>query len=443
MPSLLPILTSYLRTRWLEQRFHTRVALESWQEAQVQRFLTHILQLSPFYARAYSELPISAWRNWPLMDKARMMDNFDGLNTLGITKAAALDVAQAGEASRNFGPMVGDVTVGLSSGTSGNRGLFIASTAERLRWSGAVMAKVLPGPLWQRQRVGLFLRANSNLYASVQSRRITFAFYDLLRPLEEHIRRLNQYQPTILAGPPSMLLLLARAQQSGALTIRPIKIYSVAETLDPLDERTLANAFDQRIHQIYQCTEGFLASTCPHGVLHLHEEFVAFQPEWLDEAAGKFVPILTDFSRTSQPIIRYRLNDILTLRRSPCPCGRVTLALEQIEGRCDDLFYFAPLSPTAQLIPVFPDFMRKLVIDHAPAVEEYRIRQLDVEQVEVALRIAPGAQQAGELAIRTALLELCRRIEAMPPKLTFVPLPQLEAGLRKLKRVEQCGRGVG
>lgn len=32
-------------------------------------------------------------------------------------------------------------------------------------------------------------------------------------------------------------------------------------------------------------------STCPHGVLHLHEEFVAFQPEWLDKAAGKFVPI--------------------------------------------------------------------------------------------------------------------------------------------------------
>jgi putative adenylate-forming enzyme len=442
MPSLLPILTSYLRTRWLEQRFHTRADLEDWQEGQVQRFLTAILPMSPFYASAYGERPIAGWRSWPLMDKTQMMENFDRLNTLGVTKAAALAVAQAGEASRNFGPMVGDVTVGLSSGTSGNRGLFIAATAERLRWSGAVMAKVLPGPLWQRQRVGLFLRANSNLYASVQSRRITFAFYDLLRPLEEHIRRLNQYQPTILAGPPLMLLLLARAQQSGALTIRPIKIYSVAETLDPLDERTLAGAFDQRIHQIYQCTEGFLASTCSHGVLHLHEEFVAFQPEWLDEAAGKFVPILTDFSRTSQPIIRYRLNDILTLRRSPCPCGRVTQALEQIEGRCDDLFYFAPRSPTAQLIPVFPDFMRKLVIDHAPAVEEYRIRQLEVEQVEVALRVAPDAQQASELAVRTALLELCRRIEATPPHLAFVPLPPLAAGPRKLKRVEQCGRGA-
>lgn len=172
---------------------------QNWQEAQVQRFLTHILPMSPFYASTYGGCPLADWRNWPLMDKTRMMDNFDALNTLGVAKAAALDVARAGEAVLTFGPMVGDVTVGLCPACWANRGIFIASTAERLRWSGAVMAKVLPGPLWQRQRVGLFLRANSNLYASVQSRRITFAFYDLLRPFEEHIRRLNQYQPTILA----------------------------------------------------------------------------------------------------------------------------------------------------------------------------------------------------------------------------------------------------
>ncbi len=60
--------------------------------------------------------------------------------------------------------------------------------------------------------------------------------------------------------------------------------------------------------------------------------------EYLDDS--RFYPIITDFKRTSQPIYRYRLNDILVEEKSPCPCGSVFTRIAKIEGRSDDIFYF-------------------------------------------------------------------------------------------------------
>lgn len=38
------------------------------------------------------------------------------------------------------------------------------------------------------------------------------------------------------------------------------------------------------------------------------------EKEWLDET--RFVPIITDLMRTSQPIVRYRLDDVLVIDES-------------------------------------------------------------------------------------------------------------------------------
>ena len=80
--------------------------------------------------------------------------------------------------------------------------------------------------------------------------------------------------------------------------------------------------------------------------------------EYLDR--NRFVPIVTDFQRKAQPIIRYRLNDILVEKESPCGCGSPFLALEKIEGREDDIFVF--LDGKGQKKTVFPDFIRRCVL---------------------------------------------------------------------------------
>lgn len=431
MNQLATLLYSYFRTRALAKRFRTRAQLLAWQDRQVQGFLRKIVPRSPFYQRYFHGRMLADWQNWPVIDKQLMMANFDELNTVGIRKEVAFAVALRAEESRDFSPKLGKITVGLSSGTSGNRGLFIATDRERYQWAGAALAKVLPGSLLEPQRVAFFLRANSNLYTSVRSQRIQFAFFDLLDPLDHHAERLNQLQPTILVGPPSMLMQIAECR----LQIAPRKIVAVAEVLDPLDEARMRGRFGQIIHQVYQATEGFLASTCRYGILHLHEELVTIQKEYLDENLRKFVPIITDFNRTSQPIIRYRLNDILTERATPCPCGAVTTALEQIEGRCDDLFYLRSMKGE-QWVTIFPDFISRAVIASSPQIEEYRVRQLTLDQIEVALRTTILECLDIQMAVEQALQRLFARLACQPPKIHFTKLTPL-SGLRKRKRIER------
>jgi putative adenylate-forming enzyme len=431
------LLSSYLQTRY--RRFATRAQLLAWQDRQVQRFLGRMLPRSPFHARRFAGRGLADWATLPVMDKAGMMAGFDDLNTVGIRRDDALALALRAEQTRDFAPTLNGVTVGLSSGTSGSRGLFLVSPEERWRWAGAVLARTLPGSLLgavvRPQRVAFFLRANSNLYTSVRSRLMRFEYFDLLDPLPQHLARLNALRPTVLVAPPSMLRLLGEAVDQ--LHARPAKLISVAEVLDPLDQAFIEKQFGLPVHQVYQATEGFLAATCRYGTLHLNEDLLVVQREYLDEACRKFVPIITDFHRISQPIIRYRLDDVLTERAEPCPCGSMLTALESIDGRCDDLYYFAAANDTARLVTVFPDFIRRAVITAAPAPAAYVAVQRAPGLVEIGFT-APAAERAHIARAITANMEaLCARLGCLPPRLVFGPEPARNPA-RKLKRVERA-----
>ncbi|MEO0757145.1 MAG: F390 synthetase-related protein [Cyanobacteria bacterium J06648_16] len=433
MNALLPLLWSYGRTK--SRRFSSREALVSWQEKRVQQFLRQILPQSAFYRAYYQGLPLSNWRQFPLIDKSVMMANFDRLNTAGIALEEAMAVAKQAECDRNFRPTLKGYTVGLSSGTSGNRGLFLVSPAEQAAWAGAILAKTLPGSLLDRHNIAFFLRANSNLYRTVQQRRIQLEYFDLSHPLDQHIDRLNAHPPSILVAPPSMLRFLAEAQQQGKLSISPSKIISVAEVLDPIDEQVIRDVFRQTLHQIYQCTEGFLATTCAYGTLHLNEDSLVIQKDYIDEHSGRFAPIITDFNRTTQPIIRYRLDDILTKRKTPCPCGSPLTALSQIEGRCDDIFYL-PARNGSKLVPVFPDSIRRTLILTSDAIQAYAVTQT-AAGLEVHIKV-PGTQGRQVVPqVKQALQQLFTRLDCQVPELTFVPYEQRQPSTQKRRRIQR------
>lgn len=411
--------------------FKSRNALENWQDRKIQAFLKRILPTSRFYQKYYSGMDIHHWRSWPMMNKKMMVDYFTDLNTVGITKEEAFAAALAAEESRDFTPTVRGITVGLSSGTSGNRGLFLASKDEQVRWAGAILAKVLPKSLLCTHRIAFFLRANSNLYQTVGGRQIKFEFFDMLMPIDEHISRLNKFQPTLLIGPPTMLRLLADVLHN-ELKITPIKVISVAEVLDPLDKKYLEEQFQQIIHQIYQCTEGFLGVTCQYGTLHFNEDLVVIQKDYLDEECKRFSPIVTDFSRMSQPIIRYRLDDIITERTDRCPCGSSFTAIEQIEGRCDDIFYILGKTK-GQLVPVFPDFIRRAIITADEFIIEYVAIQTDERHIKIGLR---GDQVGTKQCVQANLDKLWDIMNIVPPTTEFIEIPYPIAG-QKLRRVER------
>ena len=417
----LKILYYYLVTKFF-RRFKTRASLEHFQNVKMQKHLSWVKQHSPFY------------REWTggVIDKKIMMENFSRLNTVGIDRDEAFKVAFAAENSRDFSSTLNGVTVGLSSGTSGNRGLFLASDQERAIHAGTILAKILPRSILAKNRVAFFMRANSNLYTASQSSRIRFEFFDLLKSIEVHFSRLNELSPTLLFAPPSMLIRLAEAQKNRHIQINPLKIFSIAETLDPLDQKNIELSFGQKVHQIYQCTEGFLGTTCVEGTLHLNEDCVHVEPEWLDESHSKFIPIVTDFTRTSQPIIRYRLNDILTMKKTPCPCGSVMMALEVIEGRSDDVIYF--VSAEGKRVSVFPDFIRRVILTASDQIEEYQVKQKIDGELNVYIKAKTGKAPPLEANILSEMNQLSIIVGANPPKIIFYDsIPPLEG--KKLRRV--------
>lgn len=419
---------SFLRARLEPARFRTRAQLEAFQERKVQAHLAWARMHSRDIALRLEHLGTADWRKMEVIDKRTMMARWDDVVTVPVRREEAFEAALRAERERDFSPTVRGYTVGLSSGTSGNRGLFIASPEERAAWAGAAIARVLPDaiPGLRQERVAFFLRANSNLYESVGSRRIAFRFYDLAADFTSQIRALSGQAPTVLIAPPSMLRLLANAQKSGAIAIRPRIVVSVAEVLDPVDEGLIRRTFGVLVQQVYQATEGFLGATCAFGTIHLAEDVAVFEREPVTGSSeGAFQPIVTDFRRRSQPIVRYRLDDVLVPRRSPCPCGLVTTALDRIEGRADDLF----LVGEARL-PLFADFVRRAVMLSDARIEDYRVRQHSPDAV--SLWVAPSEAY---VAAHGALFGLFQT-HGVRVSITRDQAPTADL-LRKLRRVER------
>jgi putative adenylate-forming enzyme len=417
----------FARTRW-GWRWRDRASLLAWQERQLRRFLRDHLVRAPFYARLAGGA-IERLADLPIIDKQTLLTHFDELNTRGIRQAEALAVALAAERSRDFRPEIGDITVGLSSGTSGQRGLFLVSRRERLIWAGSILARTLsPASLAQvtspwrpKLAVAFFLRANSNLYATLHSHRLDFTFHDLLLPLDTHVAALTSHPPDVLVAPATVLRRLADLQHAGAPGIRPRQVISVAETLEPDDARAIEQAFGCRVQQIYQATEGFLGYTCDAGRLHLNEECVHIEPEWLDAEHTRFHPIVTDFTRETQVIVRYRLDDVLRLAEGACPCGRVSLALAAIDGRRDAILHLPEAHARAggERRAVFPDLVRRAMMLAGDHVRDYRIISTDTGLI-VRLS-APGTDGRAATAVRAELMTLFAQQGVEPPAIAFLP----------------------
>jgi putative adenylate-forming enzyme len=427
-------LRSYLSARW---RFtHLRGdGLRRYQDRRTEAIVAYARRHSPFHRDRFAG--VVDWRAAPTIDKAAMMANFDTYTTCGLRLDEAMAIAIRAETAGEPAPSWKGRTLGLSSGTSGHRGLFVIDETERMTWAGAILARTLPSPPPRGYRVALFLRAASRLYDSVHGRWVRLRFWDLMTPIDEVIPTLREFAPNVLIGPPSLLVRLALVRDQ--LRIKPRQVFSVAEVLDPEDETRLQAAFGVSIGQVYQCTEGLLAVSCPRGSLHLQEDLVAVDLEpAADSVEPRWSPIVTDLWRRTQPILRYRLNDLVTLRPEPCECGSAFRVLARIDGRCDDICTFARLDGGSRLI--YPDVVRRMILLADPRIEDYRVVQHRPAEFRVHLRIAGGTSFDEIVAsVRASAARIAATYACRTPELSFsAEIPPTPAGgkLRRVLRID-------
>ena len=380
-------LSTLLRYFFTPKKFKSRKKIERIQSKGMRKQAKFVRKKSPFYARHWDGLQDEQWHEFPLIDKSIMMENLEDLLTVRIDVSKAKSLADEAEKSRDFSPKIGPYSIGYSSGTSGSRGMHFVSEKEQAGWAGFMLARGLDGSIFSKHRIGLILRANSNTFESVGSNRIEFKFYDLMKPLEDIHESILQDKLDILIGPPSVLRYLADVKSP--LKVR--KLVSAAEVLDEIDRRHIEAHFGQIVHQFYSSTEGEIAATCEHGTLHLNEEIMVIQKQWVDEEKGWYHPIISDFKRKTQPIIRYRLNDILVASKQPCKCGDTRESIESIMGRQDDIFMLEKKSGDG-FEQVIPDFIRRAVMQMHPDITAYCAIQKSPEEIEIQL-LPEGLQE--------------------------------------------------
>ena len=414
------IVSNFLKAHWRARTLHAN-SLTRFQDIRARTVMAFARAHSDYHRGRLAPYSDGQWREVPPIGKPEMMADFGAYNTANVGLEEAMATALHAETNRDFTPTVRGLTVGLSSGTSGHRGLFLVHPREQAAWAGLMLARVLPGLRLKGYRVALFLRSNSNLYERLGSKWLSFRYFDLMMTLEQAIERLNEYRPDILVGPPSLLGFLADARENGALRHSPLKLISAAEVLEPQDRARLESVFQQQVHQIYQCTEGLMAVSCKCGRLHIQEDLVAMQlepvPSETDVASPRFVPIVTDLWRATQPIIRYRMNDILTMDVRACPCGSGFRVIDRIEGRSDDILYFHSLA--GGLRPFFPDTIRRMALLASDGITDYRAFQCEPGELTLHLATSPNAFDNCALAARQTVQQTLAEYECRPANLSI------------------------
>ena len=181
------------RTRHLSRRPFPRL-LRGRPDSSPDRWLARELPRVTAYRHAPARL-----QDLPVTDKAGLMAGFHRYNRAGITAEQAWAALAAGAAPHGL-------TIGCSTGTSGNRGLFVISEAERYRWLGSILAKCLADLLTRPQRVAVVLPRDTRLYHS--ARRLpwlSLRFFDVTEGPDRWRATLEAFAPTVLLAPPRLL----------------------------------------------------------------------------------------------------------------------------------------------------------------------------------------------------------------------------------------------
>ena len=231
------------------------------------------------------------------------------------------------------------------------------------------------------------------------------------------MRQLNEWQPDMVAGYPSMMRVLAEEQRQGRLHIAPRFLVSVSETVTDETRRRIEQIWHTRLFNMYATTEGgIMAMECRyHRGLHLFEDLVIVE---VVDAHNRPVPpgvysekvlMTVLFSRT-QPLIRYEVSDRVSLSsRAHCLCGRPFALLEGIEGRAPEVLHF-PARAGGE-VAVHPLVLYR-VMETVPVSGWQVVQERDGLQV----LLSGGQEEPSEETLTNALQQaLARQGAKVPP----------------------------
>jgi phenylacetate-CoA ligase len=413
---------------WSVDRLHAH------QRERLLTIIRHAAIHSPYYRERFTGIELNddlELAALPRLDKATMLENFDDLVTdrrLTLSGVEQHLTEIEGADSRTDPMLFGEYRAMASGGTSGRRGVFVYGRAdwrETLAGVGLCWGAYFDFPPRLPRRRFATITADNPLHMGGRwNRSLDVGLHRLLRldaraPIGDLVEALNAFQPEGINTYASIAALLAERQLAGELRIAPRVLGTSGEVLTAEMREGIVAAWGRRPFNYYGASEtGLIAVECDrHAGLHVLEDQV--QLEVVDDEYRPVPPgepgsrlLLTSLFNRTQPLIRYELNDLVTVSPDLCPCGRPSRLLQSVEGRSDDVLEL----PAAEggMIKVHPVTLRSPLAG-VGALSEYRIVYGAGElRVEAVLSGANGRRVCGE--IETGLgAALAERGVQVPP----------------------------
>ncbi|WP_370417023.1 phenylacetate--CoA ligase family protein [Streptomyces sp. QH1-20] len=386
--------------------------------------VAHARTASPYYRELYHGLPerVEDPALLPVTDKKKLMGRFDDWVTdrditLEKIRTFADDPDRIGQR------FLGKYLVATSSGTSGRRGLFVlddrymnvgsALTSRALTsWlgpSGTLRATARGGRFAQLVAVGghyAGFAGYSRLIREGGWRGKLLRAFSVQTPMPQLVAQLNAYQPAIVIGYSSTIMLLTAEQEAGHLHIAPLLIQPAGETMTTRDTDRIAAAFRTTVRTMYGATEcTYLSHSCADGWYHVNSDWAVLEPvdaDYRPTPPGEFshTVLISNLANRVQPFLRYDLGDSALLRPDPCPCGNPLPAI-RVQGRVGDFLTFPTgCGDHVRLAPL----AFATLFDRIPGVELFQIEQTAPSTLRV--RILPRVGVDSDRVWQTAHKEL-------------------------------------
>jgi phenylacetate-CoA ligase len=141
--------------------------------------------------------------------------------------------------------------------------------------------------------------------------------------------------------------------------------------------------------------------------------------------------LVTNLVNTALPLIRYEMNDMITIVAEPNRCGRPFVRMKEVEGRADDTIHMPGIDgDTIALSPVAMIYMMGDLHD----VSTFQlVQRRDGFHLQVVPRITPVPSGLSE-QVGTALHATLERMGIIPPA---IHVSVVEALARKNGKVKQ------
>jgi phenylacetate-coenzyme A ligase PaaK-like adenylate-forming protein len=352
----------------------------SWQRDRIRKLLAVAIDSSPFHARRLDGIDPDTFEleqlpSLPVMTKTAMMADFDDVATDRRVSRAAAEAALAATTTHPQ-PIDGELLVLASGGSSGRRGLYVFDPESFAEFGASIMRPTIA----RRQAAGAsaaggsiaMIAAASPIHATgaapcvLAGSPIDFVPVPVTQPLGDIVGALDDLQPAVVYGYPSVLTLLAHEQAAGRLHITPASVTSISETLRPDQRMRIRDAFGVPIVNSYGSSEGLTGGSEPDGLPITFAsdgcitELVDDHNRPVPMGAPARAVLVTNLYNHTQPLIRYRLEDRFIRQPNP-ESGHLRAA---VDGRSSDLIQAGGLT-IHPLTIVSPLTARAEILDFA------------------------------------------------------------------------------